>query len=283
MPRRGAASWWRRHDHRDGQRRRSGIRGDRIRRTGAADQPGARRRVPAACRTGTGRGPPADPLPQAGLGWAARTTGGPVSVADHAADAAALLDHLGVARAHIAGHSSGAAVARPAGARRARPVAHAAPAGALAVLGAQRRGLPRRGRPRRSRPTRAATTRRARHVHERGERARLGDVPSRCSTSASPARWHRRSRTPTPSSASSCPRLPSGRSDPSRQPPSTGPCCRCWAARPQPAVGRGRRVPAHLDPRRRGAAPSTASAISCTSSSPSPSPTAWPSSWCGTR
>ena len=45
-------------------------------------------------------------------GWVGSThTPPPVSIADHAADAAALLNHLGVLRAHIAGHSSGAAVA----------------------------------------------------------------------------------------------------------------------------------------------------------------------------
>ena len=45
-------------------------------------------------------------------GWVGSThTTGPVSVSDHAADAAALLDHLGIARAHVVGHSSGAAVA----------------------------------------------------------------------------------------------------------------------------------------------------------------------------
>src|SRR5215218_2672130 len=45
-------------------------------------------------------------------GWAGSThTLPPGSIADHAADAAAFLEQLGVRRAHIAGHSSGAAVA----------------------------------------------------------------------------------------------------------------------------------------------------------------------------
>lgn len=45
-------------------------------------------------------------------GWAGSShTPGPVTVADHAADAVALLDRLGIDRVHVAGHSSGAAVA----------------------------------------------------------------------------------------------------------------------------------------------------------------------------
>jgi len=45
-------------------------------------------------------------------GWVGSThTPGGVSVSDHAADAAALLAHLGVPTAHVVGHSSGAAVA----------------------------------------------------------------------------------------------------------------------------------------------------------------------------
>jgi pimeloyl-ACP methyl ester carboxylesterase len=44
-------------------------------------------------------------------GWAGSThTPEPVGIATHAADAAGLLEHLGVERAHIVGHSSGAAV-----------------------------------------------------------------------------------------------------------------------------------------------------------------------------
>jgi pimeloyl-ACP methyl ester carboxylesterase len=44
-------------------------------------------------------------------GWVGSThTPGPVSIDRHAADAAALLGHLGVAPVHVVGHSSGAAV-----------------------------------------------------------------------------------------------------------------------------------------------------------------------------
>ena len=45
-------------------------------------------------------------------GWVGSThTEGPVTVSEHAADASALLEYLGITRAHVVGHSSGAAVA----------------------------------------------------------------------------------------------------------------------------------------------------------------------------
>lgn len=45
-------------------------------------------------------------------GWVGSThTPGPVSIDQHGDDAAALFDHLGISRAHVVGHSSGAAVA----------------------------------------------------------------------------------------------------------------------------------------------------------------------------
>jgi pimeloyl-ACP methyl ester carboxylesterase len=44
-------------------------------------------------------------------GWVGSThTPPPVSIGEHAADAAALLEHLGVRRAHIVGHSTGACI-----------------------------------------------------------------------------------------------------------------------------------------------------------------------------
>ena len=93
-------------------------------------------------------------------GWVGSThTAGPVSVADHAADAAALLDHLGIARAHVVGHSSGAAVAAQLALDEPDRVATLVAARAVAASRCPAARPSSRRRPRCSRPTPAATTR----------------------------------------------------------------------------------------------------------------------------
>ena len=112
-------------------------------------------------------------------GWVGSThPSTPVSVADHAADATALLDHLGIARAHVVGHSSGAAVAAQLALDEPDRVATLAllelsifsvPSGA---------GVPRGGSP----GTRGVRQRRPRSgagdVPQRRQRTRLGGMPS---------------------------------------------------------------------------------------------------------
>ena len=205
-------------------------------------------------------------------GWVGSThTAGPVSVVDHATDAAALLDHLGVQRAHVAGHSSGAAVAAQ------LALDHPEIVHTLILLELSLLSVPsaeaffEQVGPAFEAYGSGDHEARPGHLHERRRRRRLGIVPSRCSTSVSRAPSPRPSRTPTPSSESSCPPSPSGRSAASRQPPSASPCCRCWAPTPSPC---GWRRPSSSAPRSHTSrsARSMASAISCTSSAPSPSP-----------
>ena len=68
-------------------------------------------------------------------GWVGSThTPPPVTFADHAADAAALLEHLGMRRAHVAGHSTGASIGAQLGARPPREGTHTHAAGAVAAV-----------------------------------------------------------------------------------------------------------------------------------------------------
>ena len=164
----------------------------RLRGAGAVHQPGPRRRLRAAAvpRAFAGRHATCSSATTSAAGRAARTDTATVSIGDHGADAAALLDHLGIPRAHIAGHSSGAAARSPAGAGPSRDGAHADPDGALAAVGAERRALPRTSRG----P--------AFEAYASGDHARALAMfmtlvsglawpawPALCSRSASPARW----------------------------------------------------------------------------------------------
>ncbi len=153
-------------------------------------------------------------------GWVGSThTPPPVSIGEHAADAAALLEHLGVRRAHIAGHSTGASI----GAQLA--LDHPEKVHTLTLLEPTLVSLPLGGE--------FLTA--AGPVFEAYGSGDHSGAFAMFVTAASGLEWEdvsslargadpgcgrrSRSRMPTPSSESSCPPSPSGRSGPSRLPP----------------------------------------------------------------
>ena len=109
-------------------------------------------------------------------GWVGSThTPGAVSVSDHAADAAALLAHLGVPTAHVAGHSSGAAVAAQLALEHPETV-HTLALLELSLLSVPSwRSLLRPGRTSVRGLRQSGPRGRPRPVHERRERPRLGE------------------------------------------------------------------------------------------------------------
>jgi pimeloyl-ACP methyl ester carboxylesterase len=181
-------------------------------------------------------------------GWVGSTHSlPPVSVATHAADAAALLEHVGVPRAHIAGHSSGAAVGAQLALDRPETVQ------TLALLELSLLSV----------PSGEAFFQQAEPAfdaygsgdHERAI-ARFMSVVGGCdwtmcgrsSTSVCPEPWRRRSRTPTPSSVSGFLPWPSGRSVPNSPLPFAAPCCRCSGRRPNRCGWRSPRSSARRRP-----------------------------------
>ena len=211
-------------------------------------------------------------------GWAGSThTPPPVSIGDHAADAAALLEHLGIPRAHIAGHSSGAAVAAQLALDRPE-IVHTLILMELSLLSVPSGGrfLEQAGP--------------AFEAYASGDHAR---ALAMFMTAVSGLDWPTcrallEERTPGAvaqavedadtffgSRAARADRV--GVRARSRQPRSISPSCPSWAPRPSPC---GWRSPTSCAPRshRSRSSRSTASAISCTSNAPSPSPEAWRSS-----
>jgi pimeloyl-ACP methyl ester carboxylesterase len=142
-------------------------------------------------------------------GWVGSThTPPPVSVADHAADAAALLDHLGLRPVHVAGHSSGAAVAAQ------LALDHPDHVHTLTLLELSLIAVP-------SLEAFFTQVEPALEAYAGGDHAGALAI---FMSAVSGVEWtrgralSRPSGTPTPSSASSCPRSPSGRSGSSRRP-----------------------------------------------------------------
>ena len=216
-------------------------------------------------------------------GWVGSThTPPPVSIAEHAADAAALLEHLGVRRAHIAGHSTGASI----GAQLA--LDHPEKVHTLTLLEPTLVSLPLGGAfLKAAGPVFEAYAKRRPlgrvcHVRGRRERPRLGGVSS-VARGADPgcgravdqgcrhllrSRAARRRRVDVRARAG-CRHSQTGPLRDRRGDPA--------------AVGGDRRVPPLLAPARRGVHDRRAWAISCRSNVPSPSLEGWRSSWRETR
>jgi pimeloyl-ACP methyl ester carboxylesterase len=204
-------------------------------------------------------------------GWAGSShTPPPVTIADHATDAVALLDHLGVPCAHIAGHGSGAAVATQ------LALDHPGTVHALILMELSIFAVPSTGAFfQQAGPAFAA--------YESGDHEGAFGLFMSAVSGLDQATVRALLDECLPGAAAQAikdadtffgielPPSPTGRSAPNRRPPSTAPCCPCSA--PTPGCS-GWRPPSSCARHSRASktARSMASVISCTSKTPSPSP-----------
>ena len=208
-----------------------GVRGQGIRRAGPADQHGAHRgQLPAAVPGEGARRLPLDPVPSAGPGRSSNGRGaGELRGACGRCRGAARPSRC-PSRARRRPLDRGAH--RPAAGRRSsRPRSDAGPSRAAAGGRAERGGFLREGRAcpgglRRGRPRGGDGA-----VPERRLQSRLGNLPEGDRASTSRRRGAGDGRTPTTSSAATCPPSAPGSSGPIKRPPSPSRCSPCWARR----------------------------------------------------